>query len=110
LYWRKVCMWFHAISSLLTRLLSCCSKNNICGYGPDNCGDGCQSQCDATAMCGEYSEDADMPCGMKLCCEYWLKIMLAKWIILTRYQVARQGGVVVSDISFDNLGKFTYFE
>ncbi|KAI6777446.1 hypothetical protein HG530_001391 [Fusarium avenaceum] len=47
---------------------SCCGKNSICGYGPDYCGDGCQSQCDATAMCGEFSEDADMPCGMKLCC------------------------------------------
>ncbi|KAH6991732.1 oviduct-specific glycoprotein [Fusarium venenatum] len=46
---------------------SCCGKNSICGYGPDYCGDGCQSQCDATAMCGEFSEDADMPCGMKLC-------------------------------------------
>ncbi|KAK7994851.1 hypothetical protein PG990_013624 [Apiospora arundinis] len=47
---------------------SCCGKNSICGYGPDFCGDGCQSQCNATAMCGEFSENADMPCGMKLCC------------------------------------------
>ncbi|KAH7117301.1 oviduct-specific glycoprotein [Dactylonectria macrodidyma] len=47
---------------------SCCGKNNICGYGPDYCGDGCISQCNATAMCGEFSENADMPCGMKLCC------------------------------------------
>ncbi|RGP68664.1 oviduct-specific glyco [Fusarium sporotrichioides] len=45
-----------------------CIDGSICGYGPDYCGDGCQSQCDATAMCGEFSEDADMPCGMKLCC------------------------------------------
>lgn len=47
---------------------SCCGKNNICGYGPDYCGAGCQSQCDATAMCGEFSENAEMPCGMNLCC------------------------------------------
>ncbi|KAK8078992.1 hypothetical protein PG994_002799 [Apiospora phragmitis] len=47
---------------------SCCGKDSICGYGPDFCGDGCQSQCNATAMCGEFSENADMPCGMKLCC------------------------------------------
>ncbi|KAF5024578.1 hypothetical protein F66182_3341 [Fusarium sp. NRRL 66182] len=47
---------------------SCCGKDSICGYGPDYCGQGCKSQCDATAMCGEYSENADMPCGMKLCC------------------------------------------
>ncbi|KAF4778701.1 hypothetical protein HER10_EVM0009051 [Colletotrichum scovillei] len=47
---------------------SCCGPDSICGYGPDFCGTGCQSQCDATAMCGEYSENADMPCGMNLCC------------------------------------------
>ncbi|KXH32852.1 hypothetical protein CSIM01_04345 [Colletotrichum simmondsii] len=47
---------------------SCCGPDSICGYGPDFCGKGCQSQCDATAMCGEYSENADMPCGMNLCC------------------------------------------
>lgn len=47
---------------------SCCSKDRICGFGPDFCGDGCRSQCDATAMCGEFSENGEMPCGMKLCC------------------------------------------
>ncbi|KAI9152186.1 oviduct-specific glycoprotein [Paramyrothecium foliicola] len=47
---------------------SCCGKQGICGYGSDFCGDGCTSQCNATAMCGEYSENAEMPCGMKLCC------------------------------------------
>ncbi|KPM40559.1 hypothetical protein AK830_g5976 [Neonectria ditissima] len=47
---------------------SCCGPDSICGYGPDFCGDGCQSLCNATAMCGEYSENADMPCGMNLCC------------------------------------------
>jgi chitinase len=47
---------------------SCCSKDKICGYGPDYCGTGCISQCNATAMCGKYSENAAMPCGMQLCC------------------------------------------
>ncbi|KAJ3547829.1 hypothetical protein NM208_g1311 [Fusarium decemcellulare] len=47
---------------------SCCGPDSICGYGPDFCGEGCQSLCNATAMCGEYSENADMPCGMNLCC------------------------------------------
>ena len=47
---------------------SCCGKDHVCGYGPDFCGTGCLSQCDATAMCGQYSENGDMPCGMKLCC------------------------------------------
>lgn len=47
---------------------SCCGQNHICGYGPDYCGTGCVSQCNATAMCGQYSENAAMPCGMQLCC------------------------------------------
>ncbi|KAF5026826.1 hypothetical protein F66182_1110 [Fusarium sp. NRRL 66182] len=47
---------------------SCCGPDSICGYGPDFCGDGCTSNCDATAMCGEYSEEGEMPCGMNLCC------------------------------------------
>ncbi|KAI9146948.1 oviduct-specific glycoprotein [Paramyrothecium foliicola] len=47
---------------------SCCGPKGICGYGPDFCDAGCTSNCDALAMCGEYSEDANMPCGMKLCC------------------------------------------
>ncbi|KAL3418772.1 hypothetical protein PVAG01_08993 [Phlyctema vagabunda] len=47
---------------------SCCSKDGICGYGPDFCGNGCRSLCNATAMCGEFSKDADVPCGMNLCC------------------------------------------
>jgi chitinase len=47
---------------------SCCSKDKICGFGPDYCGSGCRSNCNATAMCGEHSENGEMPCGMKLCC------------------------------------------
>uniref|UniRef100_A0A0C4DIB2 chitinase n=1 Tax=Fusarium oxysporum (strain Fo5176) TaxID=660025 RepID=A0A0C4DIB2_FUSOF len=47
---------------------SCCGPEKICGYGPDYCGEGCSSNCDATAMCGEYSEEGEMPCGMNLCC------------------------------------------
>ncbi|KAG7406899.1 Chitotriosidase-1 [Fusarium oxysporum f. sp. rapae] len=47
---------------------SCCGPKGICGYGPDYCGKGCTSNCDAKAMCGEYSEEGEMPCGMNLCC------------------------------------------
>jgi chitinase len=47
---------------------SCCSKDKICGYGPNFCGAGCTSQCDSTAMCGIYSENGNVSCGMKLCC------------------------------------------
>ncbi|ESZ99230.1 oviduct-specific glycoprotein [Sclerotinia borealis F-4128] len=45
------------------------STAGICGYGPSYCGAGnCTSYCEATAMCGEFSENADVPCGMQLCC------------------------------------------
>lgn len=47
---------------------SCCGPDNVCGFGPDLCGEGCRSNHNATAMCGEHSEFAEMPCGMKLCC------------------------------------------
>ncbi|KAL9595736.1 MAG: hypothetical protein Q9179_004865 [Wetmoreana sp. 5 TL-2023] len=35
---------------------SCCSAGGKCGFGPDYCGNGCVSNCDALAMCGRYSE------------------------------------------------------
>ncbi|KAH6962784.1 hypothetical protein DER45DRAFT_590696 [Fusarium avenaceum] len=47
---------------------SCCSKDGICGYGEDLCGEGCKSNCDATAMCGELSEGGNLSCGLDLCC------------------------------------------
>jgi chitinase len=44
---------------------SCCSKDGICGYGPTFCGAGnCTSNCNATAMCGIYSEGGNKKCGM----------------------------------------------
>ncbi|KAK4173418.1 hypothetical protein QBC36DRAFT_149895, partial [Triangularia setosa] len=47
---------------------SCCDPDNVCGFGPEFCGEGCHFNCTATAMCGEHSEFAQIPCGMKLCC------------------------------------------
>ncbi|KAK4176845.1 hypothetical protein QBC36DRAFT_378170 [Triangularia setosa] len=47
---------------------SCCGPDNVCGFGPDFCGEGCRFNCTATAMCGEHSQLGRMPCGMKLCC------------------------------------------
>ncbi|KAG8360039.1 hypothetical protein FVEN_g2141 [Fusarium venenatum] len=47
---------------------SCCSAKGVCGYGKGFCDEGCQSNCDATAMCGELSEGGDIPCGLNLCC------------------------------------------
>lgn len=55
---------------------SCCGAEGICGYGPDFCGDGCQSNCDATAMCGKFSEGGSIPCGLDLCCS-WGKSFLS---------------------------------
>ncbi|KAK9419930.1 hypothetical protein SUNI508_06936 [Seiridium unicorne] len=50
---------------------SCCGPDSKCGYGPDFCGDGCTSQCDATAMCGQYSaNNGTIACGMNLCCSW----------------------------------------
>ncbi|KAI4252897.1 MAG: hypothetical protein LQ352_004017 [Teloschistes flavicans] len=46
---------------------SCCGGNGKCGYGPDYCGNGCVSNCDALAMCGRYSEGGSQKCGMNLC-------------------------------------------
>ncbi|KAK0113436.1 hypothetical protein ONS95_013694 [Cadophora gregata] len=51
---------------------SCCGLKNICGFGPDYCGQGCQHNCSATAPCGRYSDDdGNIPCGMNLCCSYY---------------------------------------
>ncbi|KAI0014616.1 hypothetical protein F4780DRAFT_200481 [Xylariomycetidae sp. FL0641] len=50
---------------------SCCGPDGICGYGPDFCGDGCTSDCDAVAMCGEFSaHNGTVSCGMNLCCSW----------------------------------------
>lgn len=51
---------------------SYCSTGGICGYGPSHCGKGnCTSNCDAKAMCGRYSENGEVKCGMNLCCSYY---------------------------------------
>ncbi|CAL8581718.1 hypothetical protein XPA_007404 [Xanthoria parietina] len=51
---------------------ACCGVNKKCGFGPDYCGQGnCTSNCDATAMCGRYSEGGNIKCGMNLCCSYY---------------------------------------
>ncbi|XP_014554338.1 glycoside hydrolase family 18 protein, partial [Bipolaris victoriae FI3] len=42
----------------------------VCGYGQDFCGVGCTSNCDAVAMCGNFSEGGNTKCGMNLCCSW----------------------------------------
>lgn len=57
---------------LTSFLSSCCSNNGTCGYGPTYCGKGnCSMDCDATAMCGKYSQGGNLKCGMNLCCSYY---------------------------------------
>ncbi|KAH6627427.1 hypothetical protein F5144DRAFT_613320 [Chaetomium tenue] len=49
---------------------SCCGPQGICGYGPDFCGTGCMSNCDAKAMCGIHSDGGAVKCGLDLCCSW----------------------------------------
>lgn len=51
---------------------SCCNGvTQKCGYGPDHCGVNCTSNCDAQAMCGQYSTSGTTKCGLNLCCSYY---------------------------------------
>ncbi|KAJ6032592.1 hypothetical protein N7540_003324 [Penicillium herquei] len=47
----------------------CCSQYGTCGFGPDWCGDGCISNCNATAQCGPYGNVTD--CPLNVCCSQY---------------------------------------
>ncbi|KAH7073208.1 symbiotic chitinase [Paraphoma chrysanthemicola] len=47
---------------------ACCGVSGFCGYGPTYCGTGCQSNCNAHAECGQYSEPANKKCPLNTCC------------------------------------------
>lgn len=47
---------------------ACCGESGWCGYGPVYCGDGCQSNCDAKAACGQYAGVANQTCPLNVCC------------------------------------------
>ncbi|KAI1840789.1 hypothetical protein JX266_012996 [Neoarthrinium moseri] len=47
---------------------ACCGVSGYCGYGPTYCGDGCTSNCDAVAECGEFSESGEETCPLNTCC------------------------------------------
>ncbi len=47
---------------------ACCGVDGWCGYGPKYCGDGCQSNCNATAPCGEYADVPGKTCPLNVCC------------------------------------------
>ena len=45
---------------------ACCSQWGNCGYGPDFCGTGCLSNCDAKAECGQFGKAEK--CPLNVCC------------------------------------------
>ncbi|RAK98563.1 uncharacterized protein BO80DRAFT_466986 [Aspergillus ibericus CBS 121593] len=47
----------------------CCSQYGTCGFGPQWCGDGCISNCNATAQCGPYGAVTD--CPLNVCCSQY---------------------------------------
>ncbi|KAH6871039.1 hypothetical protein B0T10DRAFT_417778 [Thelonectria olida] len=47
---------------------ACCGKSGVCGYGPDYCGKGCTSNCDAKAQCGKYAAKGETKCPLNVCC------------------------------------------
>ncbi|KAH6687317.1 symbiotic chitinase [Plectosphaerella plurivora] len=47
---------------------ACCGAGGFCGYGPDYCGAGCVSNCDASAECGKFSRPANKKCPLNTCC------------------------------------------
>ncbi|ROV99663.1 hypothetical protein VSDG_03081 [Cytospora chrysosperma] len=50
---------------------ACCGASGVCGYGPAYCGNGCQSNCDAKAECGQYSADGTTTCPLNVCCSQY---------------------------------------
>ncbi|KAH7401176.1 glycoside hydrolase superfamily, partial [Pyrenochaeta sp. MPI-SDFR-AT-0127] len=50
---------------------SCCSAEGKCGFKVAHCGAGCQSNCQAKAMCGIDSADGSTLCALRLCCSYY---------------------------------------
>lgn len=54
----------------------CCSKDNSCGFTDAHCGDGCKSNCNATAECGESAPSGHSDCPINVCCRYVLDMRL----------------------------------
>lgn len=47
---------------------ACCGPSGNCGYSPEYCGEGCISNCNATAECGQYAATPGQTCPLKTCC------------------------------------------
>ncbi|QRW14045.1 chitinase [Ceratobasidium sp. AG-Ba] len=50
---------------------ACCGASGFCGYGPTYCGAGCQSNCTATAECGQYAAVPGTKCPLNVCCSQY---------------------------------------
>ncbi|KAF8594968.1 hypothetical protein BDV93DRAFT_122313 [Ceratobasidium sp. AG-I] len=50
---------------------ACCGVSGYCGYGPTYCGTGCQSNCTATAECGQYASVPGTKCPLNVCCSQY---------------------------------------
>lgn len=51
--------------------VGCCSKEGVCGFTKDHCGDGCQSNCNAKAECGQYALKENFDCPINVCCSQY---------------------------------------
>ena len=47
---------------------ACCGPDGLCGYSPKSCGNGCSSNCDAKAQCGQYAPADSQKCPLNVCC------------------------------------------
>ncbi|KAH7120620.1 hypothetical protein EDB81DRAFT_666993 [Dactylonectria macrodidyma] len=47
---------------------ACCGEDGWCGYSPTYCGDGCQSNCNSKAECGQYAATPGETCPLNVCC------------------------------------------
>lgn len=47
---------------------ACCGAGGYCGYGDTYCGEGCVSNCNATAECGKYAVPVNKTCPLNTCC------------------------------------------
>lgn len=47
---------------------ACCGKSGFCGYDPVYCGDGCVSNCEAAAECGQFATTPGKQCPLNTCC------------------------------------------
>lgn len=47
---------------------ACCGSNGLCGYSPTACGNGCTSDCNAKAECGQYGTPGKQHCPLNVCC------------------------------------------